>query len=56
MKPGKLCKKSGKRAYGSYAEAIQKGMDIFRNDATISQFGAYYCDACKCWHLTTHCR
>lgn len=53
MKPGKLCKKTGKRAFGSYEEAIRKGVTIFAAKMNES-FRAYTCPFCKCWHLTTH--
>jgi hypothetical protein len=52
MKPGKICKKSGKRAYGSHEEAVRKGMQLLPN-ILISRFSSYLCAHCKCWHLTT---
>lgn len=52
MKPGKKCKHSGKRAYGSHEEAVRKGMKCIPL-LGLSSFRAYLCKFCKCWHLTT---
>lgn len=53
MKPGKICKRSGKRAYGSHEEAVRKGMNFFLG-LRVTEFAAYRCEFCKCWHLTSH--
>jgi hypothetical protein len=52
MKPGRICKRSGKRAYGSHEEAARKGVAIFESQP-VREFRAYECPHCKCWHLTT---
>lgn len=52
-KPGKLCKTTGKRNYGSHEEAVRKAA-VFFADSEVKEFRAYPCPFCKCWHLTTH--
>ena len=52
MKPGKLCKKTGKRNYGSHEEAARKAA-VFFAETAVKEFRAYVCPFCKCWHLTT---
>lgn len=52
MKPGKRCKRSDKRAYGSHEEAVRKAALFFQHTG-VTAYSAYRCRHCKCWHLTT---
>jgi len=51
MKPGKLCRRTGKRNYGSHEEAVRKAIE-FQYPANLIR--AYKCPFCKCWHITSH--
>ena len=53
MKPGKICRRTGKRNYGSQEEAVKKASAFFAG-TDVQQYRAYVCSFCKCWHLTTH--